>query len=236
MDLRGFLAPTSVPLLQDFLASTPRRERAAALCCGWGAEVHLLLAAGARTVDAVDTLPAVLEVLEGQLDAHQQERVAVHCEDALAFLAAATAPYDLVTALGGAPCYVGQEALFTAVRARLAPGGTVVVSDLVLRREEARAELSAFLTVPPERLLTRRQYGALLAEVGFAVRGEAALTRTEWDDYYERMASYRGLEVGPLSEPAFFDYLDDERALLTAPDAPAGYVMLRLAATSDPAS
>jgi cyclopropane fatty-acyl-phospholipid synthase-like methyltransferase len=236
MDLRGFLAPTNASLLRDFLASAPRRERVVALCCGWGAEVHLLLEAGAGHVDAVDTLPPVLEVLESQLASRDRARVTTHCEDALAFLAAAAAPFDLLTALGGAPTYVGQHALLAAMRERLAPGGAVVLSDLVLRREEARADLSAMFTITPERLLTRAQYAEIVAREGFTIRGEAALTEREWQEYYARMESYRGLEVGPLSEPRFFEYLQREAAILTAPDAPAGYLMLRLAAANEKAS
>jgi hypothetical protein len=144
-DLHGFLAPTNPTALGAFLAPAPRRERAAALCGGFVAEVHLLLECGAAHVDAVDTLMAALDVLDSQLEPAGRSRVTLHCEDAVAFLQSSAAaagaqggssqrgalpcasgsapgaaiPFDLVTALGGGPTYVGHGALLDAVRLRL---------------------------------------------------------------------------------------------------------------------
>lgn len=110
----------------------PAPLRALVLGVGTGATVEGLLGAGARSVDAVEIVPEVLDELghfaasQGDLRIHPN--VSLLSDDAVAFTARARTKYDLVVGDLYFPWTEGASLLYSAehfenVRSRLAEGG-----------------------------------------------------------------------------------------------------------------
>jgi spermidine synthase len=116
-----------IPLLLQ-----PRAKTALFLGVGTGSTLGAVTAHDLEHVDAVELVPAVLDMLPHfeaiNYAVHEDPRVHLHAADARRFVAASDRAYDLVVADLFHPARSGAGGLyarehFEAIRARLAPGG-----------------------------------------------------------------------------------------------------------------
>ncbi len=227
-DTRAFLSPTPVNGVSTLLGDCTKVTTAAALFCGWGAEVHLLLEKDVGRVYAVDQLEGLLQLMLQDMPPAHQHRVDCYTLDALAFLLLAPARLDLVTALGGGPSYVGQGALLASVREKLRPGGFALIGDLIATGDDRRREASDLFGVQLPYLLTEKSYDQLIRHAGFQVDGKLHSTTRDWADYFTRMEDHTGLNTFPFNNEEFGGQLAKEKARMLAPAPPAAYVTWRL--------
>ena len=97
--------------------------------CGTGL-LGLLFATAARSVDLVDTSPAMVQVLRGKLAAQGLANVAVHLGD-LADLGLPEASFDLVVSLNALHHIPDIPAALAQVSRLCAPGAHVMAADLL---------------------------------------------------------------------------------------------------------
>ncbi len=212
------------------IPSLEPHQNAAALFCGWGAEVHLLLKTGVGNVVAVDQLQGLMDLMRGELPEGDRERVHTAVMDAQAFLMLAPEHpgFDVITALGGGPSYVGQGALLAAMRERLAPGGVALVGDLTAIDENRRGEVSQLFGVEPAYVMNRAGYLRLVEHAGFTVTAEAQSSPQDWADYFARMESFIGMDLFPFNDTAFPPQLEKEKTVMLSENPPGTYFTWRL--------
>lgn len=205
-------------------------QNAAALFCGWGAEVHLLLDAGVGHVVAVDQLEGLLGLMQSELAERDRARVHTAVLDAQAFLMLAPEHmgFDVITTLGGGPSYVGQGALLAAMRERLAPGGVALVGDLTAVDENRRGEVSQLFGVEPAYVMSLAGYRRLMEHAGYVITDEVESSPQDWADYFARMESFTGLELFPFNNADFPPQLEKEKAVMLAENPPGAYFTWRL--------
>lgn len=154
----------ALPALALAAARSGRAPSALVLGGGDGLAARRLLDGGARRAELVDYDPGVLELARGEFaalngGALSDPRVRVYTRDARRHLSYKGAPYDLALAdftfpedLAG--CSLFTRAFFSAVRARLAPGGVFALNALSPDRFPA-AFWSLYRTLNSARLYAR---------------------------------------------------------------------------------
>lgn len=224
---QSFLSPVTRDTIGGFLKGQPKGFTAAALFSGWGAEVLALLDQGAGRVDAVDLLQELHDVLAGSLASEDLCRVQFFTLDALAFLLMTSQQFDVITALGGGPSYVGQGALLVGVKERLKPGGVLLVGDLVATDESRRKEASDLFGLPLPYLLTQSSYTHLIERNGFDIVDCHLSETAAWADYFERMETC-DLDCFPFNDEAFKTQMAKEKASMLTPNPCAAYMTWKL--------
>ena len=148
-------------------------ERAAALLpraplevlevgCGLGGGALFWAMEHGAHVTAISTAPSqIATVTRFAAEAGVSDRVRAEVCDALAV----QGRFDLVTAVES-PCYLPRRAWMAHVHGLLRPGGTLLVADCLLGREELRAPFDAYWKTA---IGTRAEYLASARDAGFTV-------------------------------------------------------------------
>lgn len=183
----GFCNPLSVDLLERVLAfaGLVSGERAADLGAGNAAmSLHLAERYG-LLVDAVEQAPPMVALAEARLAGHPAaSAVTLHANSASAFLQDAKA-FDLLVVMGAygvAPGAEGPAEVFSALKARLAPGGRLLFGDPFFR-----ADASAALRASLPHVRTFAEYVRAGTAAGLRPVYATESTRQDWDEYAWRM-------------------------------------------------
>jgi SAM-dependent methyltransferase len=183
---------TTTRHLLSLAGPLPGRPRALDLGCGPGRASLLLAAEAGARVTAVDLYAPFLDELReaagarGLADAVRTVEADMGALDAPAF---ADGSYDLVWAEGSA-YHIGFTTALERWKRLLAPGGTLVVSEVEWTTEHPSAGARAFWD-PQYAMGTRASNEAAAVAAGYEVLGAYLQPESDWEEYY-----------GPLAERA----------------------------------
>jgi spermidine synthase len=158
-------------------------------------------------IDAVEIDPAVVAAARCCFGLREDDRYRVHVADAATWIARDTAHYDYIflDAYAGeeVPAALASAAFFSAVRARLAPGGVVAINIAEPAGEGAAVAgaFSAALAAFDRRRARRDGNLTLYAAAAPRAVDAAALLRfaDAWDARHVTEFSMRALVLGPAA-------------------------------------
>lgn len=232
-----FLAPLTGDLLRLAVRglTPPARPRVLDLCCGTGAASVFLAVEFDAVCTGIDlSEPLLRTARERALELGLEERLEFRSGDAR-HVELPNQSFDLVLALGGALSYIGRPEGLERIRQLLAPGGALLLSDLVYLDSPAPEAvvrvLAERMPEDPVRSLhlepavravyeeglysfeTERSYRDLLGSIGYEVVFAFPAPESAWDAYYGPIAAGMespdngsGVPVGPDELASYYSW------------------------------
>ncbi len=192
-------------------ASAARPRTVLDIGCGPGSFALALAARADATVLAVDTNPEFLaRARAAAATAELRGRVEFRLQDAASHRGGAM---DLVACIGSSHALGTPRQALRRIAGLTAPGGAVLVAELVWTERPPRDYLE-FLGTPEEHYWRLEDSGSVLAECGLGLVSQLSAARRAWDRYEK--AVLRG-------RLAFAASLPEEQAVLLRERAQAWY-------------
>ncbi|WP_136441278.1 class I SAM-dependent methyltransferase [Pacificoceanicola onchidii] len=190
--------------------------------CGPGADIQALLLATAPGghVTAVDAHAPFIEQAAKRWG--RDSRVTLTTGD----MRAAEGPFDVIWC-AGALYFLGLRDGLDAMRGKLAPGGTLVFSELVFRVPEPSEPVRCTLTKEYPAIGTTHRLNGIIEAEGFEIVAQKMLPRASWEAYYGPM-DQRIARLRPGADAALAAVLDEgaaEAALWRAHNEEFGYAL-----------